>query len=55
MMNYLYHIELSHIDSQIAEFAINNPEISIEYDCGGELIDNYVKWDRSVNFLKSKN
>ena len=36
--------ELSDIDSEIEEFAMNNHEISIEYDYGVELIHNYVEW-----------
>ena len=40
-------LELSGIDSEIEEFAINNHEISIEYDYDVELIDNYVEWSIS--------
>ena len=36
--------ELSGIYSEIEEFA---HEISIEYDYGVELIDNYVEWSTS--------
>ena len=40
-------LELSGNDSEIEEFAMNNHEISIEYDYGFELIDNYVEWSTS--------
>ena len=40
-------LELSGIDSEIEEFAMNNHEIPIEYDYGVE----YVEWSTS-EFLK---
>ena len=33
--------------SDIEEFAMDNHEISIEYDYDVELIDNYVEWSTS--------
>ena len=44
-------LELSGIDSEIEEFAMNNHEISIEYDYGVELVHNYVEWSAS-DFLE---
>ena len=40
-------LELSGNDSEIEEFAMNNHQISIEYDYRVELIDNYVEWSTS--------
>ncbi|CAF4723471.1 unnamed protein product, partial [Rotaria sp. Silwood2] len=40
-------LELSDIDSEIEEFAMNNHEVSIEYDYGVELIHNYMEWSTS--------
>ena len=40
-------LELSDIDFEIEEFAMNNHGISIEFDYDVELIHNYVEWSTS--------